>query len=58
MGMLDCKSADTPVIQNLKLEGSPDDPTIDKEAYQKLVGKLIYLSHTRPDIACAISMVT
>jgi hypothetical protein len=31
--MLDCKSADAPVIQNLKLEGSPDDLTVDKEAY-------------------------
>jgi Reverse transcriptase (RNA-dependent DNA polymerase) len=33
MGMIDCKPVDTPVIQNLKLKGSPDDPTIDKEAY-------------------------
>lgn len=29
--------------------------SIDKERYQRLVEKLIYLSHIRPDIACAIS---
>lgn len=28
------------------------------ETYQRLVGKLIYLSHTRPDIAYAVSVVS
>ncbi|RVW32398.1 Retrovirus-related Pol polyprotein from transposon RE1 [Vitis vinifera] len=30
----------------------------DKQRYQRLVGKLIYLSHTRPDIAYAVSVVS
>jgi hypothetical protein len=30
----------------------------NKERYQRLVGKLIYLSHTRPDIAYAVSIVS
>ncbi|CAL8113480.1 unnamed protein product [Prunus armeniaca] len=30
----------------------------DKERYQRLVGKLIYLVHTRPDIAYAVSVVS
>ena len=30
----------------------------DKECYQQLVEKLIYLSHTRPDISYAVSVVS
>ena len=30
----------------------------DKQRYQRLVGKLIYLSYTRPDIAYAVSVVS
>lgn len=31
---------------------------VDKGRYQRLVGKLIYLSHTRPDISFAVSTVS
>jgi hypothetical protein len=31
---------------------------IDNERYHKLVGQLIYLSHTRPDISFAMSVVS
>jgi hypothetical protein len=31
---------------------------VDSERYQRLVGRLIYLGHTRPDIAYAVSVVS
>ena len=34
------------------------DPLVDKGRYQRLVGRLIYLSLTRPDIAYATSIVS
>lgn len=57
-GMLDCKPADTPTIQNHKLGEHPNQIPTNRERYQQLVGKLIYLSHTRPDIAYAVSLVS
>ncbi|KZV29500.1 Cysteine-rich RLK (receptor-like protein kinase) 8 [Dorcoceras hygrometricum] len=56
-GMLGCKPSRTPLELGNKqalLEGKP----VDVGSYQRLVGKLIYLSHTRPDIAFAVSLVS
>lgn len=58
VGLLDCKPADTPIVQNHRLGIYTDQVFTDKGRYQRLVGKLIYLSHTRPDIAYAISVVS
>lgn len=58
IGMLDCQPVDTPMIPNLKLEAYTDHTTTNVERYQRLVGKLIYLSHTRSDIAYVVSVVS
>ena len=57
-GMLGCKPAETPMDSTIKLEESDGSPPVDKGRYQRLVGKLIYLSHTRPDIGFSVSMVS
>lgn len=56
-GMLGCKLSKTPIELGNKvkmLEGG----LVDKGNYQCLVGKLIYHSHTRPDIAFVVSFVS
>ncbi|KAK3023240.1 hypothetical protein RJ639_043352 [Escallonia herrerae] len=53
--MLGCKPADTPMDPFNKVGLKKDSATVDKGRYQRLVGKLIYLSHTRPDISFAVS---
>jgi len=54
--MLDCKHAKTPL--NSKLQLTLDGDSFDQpRLYQKLVGKLIYLTITRPDLSHSFSIV-
>ena len=57
VGMIGCRPAITPIEQNHHLLSDSGKP-VDRECYQRLVGKLIYLSHTRLDIAFAVSVVS
>ncbi|XP_028075597.1 uncharacterized protein LOC114277840 [Camellia sinensis] len=52
--MLDCKPSDSPIEANHRLCSGVGD----KDRYQRLVGRLIYLSHTRLDIAHAVGIVS
>ncbi|KAI3450100.1 hypothetical protein Pfo_006765, partial [Paulownia fortunei] len=49
--------ADIPVEFEKKIKMFEGE-SVDKERYQRLVGRLIYLSHTRPDIAFNVSLVS
>ena len=56
-GMLGCRPVASPIDKNHRLCAESGDP-VDREAYQRLVGRLIYLCHTRPDISYAVSVVS
>ena len=47
----------TSIDPNYKLGEAKEDVAIDKGMYQRLVGRLIYLSHTKPDIAYVVSVI-
>ncbi|XP_024041989.1 uncharacterized protein LOC112099121 [Citrus clementina] len=57
-GMIDCKPAATPVEPNSKLGLEENSAPVERGRYQRPVRRLIYLSHTRPDIAFAVSLVS
>lgn len=57
-GLLGCKAAKTPIEPNLKLQHARIENVVNIDQFQRLVGRLIYLSHTRPDIAFAVSRVS
>ena len=57
-GMSACQPADTPVEEGLKLCVETNQVPVDKRRYQRLVGRLMYLAHTRPDLAYALSIVS
>ncbi|WVZ55981.1 hypothetical protein U9M48_006573 [Paspalum notatum var. saurae] len=56
-GMLGCRPCSTPIDKNHQINAEFGDP-VNKETYQRLVGRLIYLCHTRPDISYAVSVVS
>ncbi|KAM7506655.1 hypothetical protein LguiA_017108 [Lonicera macranthoides] len=57
-GMSACQPSETPMEEGLKLEIETDQVPVDKGRYQRLVGRLMYLAHTRPDISYALSIVS
>jgi hypothetical protein len=57
-GKLGAKSAGTPMETNIKLGPEYGELLSNIGQYQKLVGKLIYLTVTRLDITFAVSVVS
>jgi hypothetical protein len=59
-GMTDCKSMPTPMVMNLKKmnEASSDSGEIDPHLYRQMIGSLLYLVNTRPDICYAVSVLS
>ena len=56
--MLACYPTATHIEFNCKLGNLGDKVPVDKEQYKHLMGKLIYLSHTRLDISYAVSAIS
>ena len=56
--MMASKPIATPIEQNHKLSEALGEKKVDKTMYQRLVGRLIYLAHTRPDIAYSVSVIS
>nr|GEY69263.1 copia protein [Tanacetum cinerariifolium]GEY70292.1 copia protein [Tanacetum cinerariifolium] len=52
-GLMNAKYAKTPLNPNVKLQYEDGEPLSDPSQYMTLVGKLIYLTINRPDIAFA-----
>jgi len=57
-GMINCKTTGVPIEQNHRIGSDEGSSTVNKGQYQRLVGKLIYLAHTRSDIAYVVSVVS
>jgi hypothetical protein len=57
-GYLGSKPVATPMESNLKLMPDEGEFIDDPDTYRRLVGKLIYLTITRPDISYAVSVVS
>ena len=56
--MLGCQPINTPIEEGMKLCVESNQVSTDKGRYQRLMGRLMYLAHTIPDIAYALSVVS
>ena len=54
----DSLPVDTPIEVNLKLSKDDGDLLPNPHTYRRLVGSLVYLTITRPDISYAVNLVS
>nr|CAN80475.1 hypothetical protein VITISV_027529 [Vitis vinifera] len=57
-GLIDSKTVDTPVELNAHLTPSGGKPLSNPSLYRRLVGNLVYLTVTRPDISYVVHRVS
>ncbi|XP_019429877.1 PREDICTED: uncharacterized protein LOC109337367, partial [Lupinus angustifolius] len=57
-GMLGTKPSSTPMEYNNKLHSKSGTPIDDPTSYRRLLGRLVYLTHTRPDISYAVGFLS
>jgi hypothetical protein len=57
-GNLAAKPSSTPYDPSLKLHDSESPPYNDPYAYRRLIGRLLYLTNTRPDITFAVQQLS
>jgi hypothetical protein len=53
--MLECKPMNTPMEARLKLLHNTSSDLIDATLYRQIIGSLMYLTNTRPDICFAVN---
>ncbi|KAL4387529.1 hypothetical protein GQ457_09G029200 [Hibiscus cannabinus] len=56
--MENCKSVTTPIAQGEKLSSKDDFGRVNEKIYKSLIGCLLYLTATRPDIMFAVSLLS
>ncbi len=57
-GMTGCKPISIPLEQNVKLSADEGDLVEDTTMYRRIVGSLIYMTITRPDLSYAVGVVS
>eukprot|EP00253_Pinus_taeda_P004736 PITA_04736 len=55
--MEDCKPAPSPLQSGAKLSVTCTSPKFDATLYCQLVGKLLYLTHTRPNLSFVVGLI-
>ncbi|XP_022024676.2 uncharacterized mitochondrial protein AtMg00810-like [Helianthus annuus] len=57
-GKIGCKPSSTPIEQGLKVDKGEENERVDASQYRRLVGRLLYLQATRPDITYSVNILS
>ena len=57
-GLLACKPFPTPMDSSVRLSKVHGEPLEDDSAYRRLIGRLLYLTTTRPDISYSVHQLS
>ena len=57
-GIMASKPVMTLIEQNHRLSEALGEKKVDRKMYQQLIGRLIYLAHTRPNITYSVSVIS
>ena len=56
--MAECKAVPFPFLLGISLEEWNSTPLVDSTIYRQLIGSLLYLTHSRPDICYVVNVVS
>lgn len=56
-GMEECSLVSTPMVTGCKLSKMDKYPVVDKTLYRSIIGSLLYLKTTRPNIKWIVVIV-
>jgi hypothetical protein len=57
IGMEDCKPVSTPMTTGCKLSKDDESKEVDQKLYISMIGSLLYLTTSRPDVMHAVGLV-
>ena len=55
--MEDSKPVSTPMITGCKLSKDDESPDVDQKLYRSMIGSLLYVTASRPDVMHAVGLV-
>ena len=55
---MECKAMTTPMASNLKLLSDDSSESVDATMYHRIIGSLMYLMNTRPNICFVVNTLT
>ena len=56
--MAECRPTPFPFLSGISLEEGKSTPPMDCTIYRQLIGSLLYLTHSRPDICYSMNVVS